>query len=80
MKMTEEQRVSIINANAGKVLEGLLEALENKTLDEDEFLAETYARLVAASILGFSPSALSEDAQAAAGRLIALTEDTTDAE
>ncbi len=30
MKMTEEQRVSIINANAGKVVESLLEAFENE--------------------------------------------------
>jgi hypothetical protein len=74
----EEQRVKIINANSAKVLESLLEAFENKTLDEDEFLAETYARLVTASILGFSPSALSEDAEAAADRLLALTEEATD--
>ena len=78
--MTEEERVAIINQNAGKIVESLLEAFENRTLNEDEFLADTYARLVVASLMGFSPAALSEDSVAASERLLALSEEDNSTE
>lgn len=72
----EAIRVAKINAASGKILEDILESIENITLDEDQFLAETYARLVAAKFLGYSPTALVEDAEAAAQRLLALAEES----
>jgi len=73
--MSEQDRVAKINAISGKILEDILESIENLTLDEDQFLAETYARLVAAKFLGYSPTALVVDAEAAAQRLLDLVEE-----
>lgn len=72
--MNEEERVVKINTAAGKILQDFLESMENETLDEDQFLSETYARLVAAKLMGFSPTKLVEDAEAAAQRLLDLVE------
>ena len=74
--MNEEERVTKINAASGKILEDLLESMENETLDEDQFLSETYARLVAAKLMGFSPTKLVENAEEAAQRLLDLVEES----
>tara|TARA_B110000305_G_C18789979_1_gene337842 strand:- start:199 stop:450 length:252 start_codon:yes stop_codon:yes gene_type:complete len=74
--MNEEERVTKINTASGKILEDLLESMENETLDEDQFLSETYARLVAAKLMGFSPTKLVEDAEEAAQRLLDLVEES----
>ena len=74
--MYEEERVTKINTASGKILEDLLESMENETLDEDQFLSETYARLVAAKLMGFSPTKLVEDAEEAAQRLLDLVEES----
>jgi hypothetical protein len=73
--MNETHRVSKINVSSVKALGDLLESMENESLDEDQFLAETYARLIAAKLLGYSPEALVADAQSAAQRLLDLTEE-----
>ena len=72
--MNEQERVDKIASAAGKILEGILESMEAETLDENQFLAETYARLIAAKLLGYSPTALVVDAEAAAQRLLDLVE------
>lgn len=73
--MTEQERVDAINKQAVVVLHEVLVQLEGGTLREDVFLAETYARLVAACALGYDPKFLVEDALAAAERLNELVED-----
>jgi hypothetical protein len=73
--MSEELRLSNINTNAAKIMEKLLLDFENEVLDEDAFLSETYARLVTAKLLGFSPAALSEAAEEAAERIINLADE-----
>lgn len=70
--MNEEERIVKINTASSKILDKILDDAENGTLDEDRFLAETYSRLVAASVLGFSPSALAKEAEGAAQRLLDL--------
>lgn len=74
--MSEEQRIAKINTASVKILEDILESIENLTLDEDQFLAETYARLIAAKFLGYSPTALVEDAETASQGLLALVEES----
>jgi hypothetical protein len=73
--MTEEEKVETINKNAAVVLERFLKEIEEKTLDEIEFISETYARLIVASILGFSPSNLADDAEEAADKLFKMVEE-----
>jgi hypothetical protein len=68
--MNEELRIFHINTNATMIMEKLLLDFENEVLDEDTFLSDTYARLVTAKLLGFSPIALSEAAEEAAERII----------
>jgi hypothetical protein len=73
--MTEEEKVETINKNAAVVLERFLREIEEKTLDENDFISETYARLIVASILGFSPSNLADDAEEAADNLFKMVEE-----
>ena len=73
---SDATRVDKIKTASGKILEDILESIENITLDEDQFLAETYARLIATRFLGYSPTALVEDAEAAAQRILALAEES----
>jgi hypothetical protein len=73
--MTEEEKVEVINKNAAIVLERLLKEIENETLDENEFLSETFARLIVANILGFSPSNLAQDAEESANRIFEMVEE-----
>jgi hypothetical protein len=73
--MSDEQaRVDAINKKASLILEEVLEQLENETLNEDDFLAETYARLVIVCALGYSPEALIKDAQRGVEQLNLLTQ------
>jgi hypothetical protein len=72
--MDEQARVDSINKKASLILEEVLEQLDNETLSADDFLAETYARLVAACALGYSPEVLIENAQRAVDRLNLLVE------
>ena len=67
--MDEQARIVAINKKSAIILEEVLEQLDNETLSADDFLAETYARLVAACALGYSPGVLIENAQRAVGRL-----------
>jgi hypothetical protein len=67
--MDEQARVESINKKVALILEEVLERLEDETLSADDFLAETYARLVAAYALGYSPGVLIENAQRAVERL-----------
>lgn len=73
--MSDEQRVDKINAASLKYLGSLLQALEDESLDEDHLLAKMYASLTIAKLLGFNPTAMAEDAEAAAQRLIDLVDD-----
>ena len=73
--MNETHRIDRITAASVKALEDLLESMVDESLDEDQFLAETYARLIAAKLLGYSVTVLAEDAQEAAQRLLDLTEE-----
>ena len=73
--MTEEEKVEVINKNATVVLEKLLKEIEEKTLDEIDFISDIYARLIVASILGFSPSNLADDAEEAADNLFKMVEE-----
>jgi hypothetical protein len=68
--MDETNRVAKINAASLKTLEELLDSFENESLDKDQFLSETYARLIAAELLGYSAAALVADAQSAVQRLL----------
>jgi hypothetical protein len=52
----------------------VLKRLEDKSLSEDDFLAETYARLVIVCALGYSPEALIKDAQRGVEQLNLLTQ------
>ena len=72
--MEEQARVESINKKVALILEEVLEQLDNETLSADDFLAETYARLVAACALGYSPGVLIENAQRAVDRLNLLVE------
>lgn len=71
--MSEDEKVARINAAGLKHLMTLLQAIEDESLDEEAFLAKTYSSLIVAKLLGFSPSALAKDAEAAAQRLLDLT-------
>jgi hypothetical protein len=74
--MDETNRIDRITAASVKALEDLLEAMVDESLDKDHFLAETYARLVAAELLGYSVTALAEDAEEATQRLLDLIEES----
>ena len=67
--MDEQARVESINKKVALILEDILKQLETETLSADDFLAETYARLIVACALGYSPGVLIEDAQRAVERL-----------
>ena len=73
--MTEDEKVEAINKNAAVVLESLLKECEEKTLNEIDFLSDIYARLIVASIIGFSPLSLAETAEEAADKLFKMIEE-----
>ena len=70
--MTEEERIKEINEKAGAHLQDLLEQLENEKITPDDLLPPLYAAMIVSILYGYSPSAMIEDAQAAADRLLAM--------
>jgi hypothetical protein len=70
--MTEEERIAKINARAGLHLQDLLEQLENEEITPDDLLPPLYAAMIVSILYGYSPSAMIEDAQAAADKLLAM--------
>jgi hypothetical protein len=72
--MDEQARIVAINKKSAIILEDILKQLETETLSGDDFLAETYARIIVAFALGYDPEALIEDAQRAVERLNEVVE------
>jgi hypothetical protein len=70
--MTEDERVKQINERAGLHLQDLLEQLENEEITPDDLLPPLYAAMIVSILYGYSPSAMIEDAQAAADKLLAM--------
>jgi hypothetical protein len=70
--MTEDERVNVINIKAGEHLQDLLEQLENEEITPDDLLPPLYAAMIVSILYGYSPSAMIEDAQAAADKLLAM--------
>ena len=65
----EEQRVNDINARAVDHLEDWIRQLDDGEVQPDDLLVVTYASLIAAILLGYSPEALLEDAKRAADNI-----------
>lgn len=67
--MTDEERVASINAKSVEHIENWIQQLDDGELEPDDLLAATYAALVTAIILGYSPEDLIDDAKKAAANL-----------
>jgi hypothetical protein len=67
----EYDRILKINNKTAVLLISLLEQFSESNIDEDNFLADIYSKLICAEIFGFNLEALLADAKAAASRLLA---------
>lgn len=72
--MTDEERVASINAKSVEHIVDWIQQLDDGELEPDDLLAVTYAALVTATILGYSPEDLIDDAKKAAANLQAFGE------
>lgn len=66
----QDERVKNINAAAVKYVEDWLMRLDEGKMEPDDLLASTYAGLIVAAIIGYSPQALVDDAVKAATKLL----------
>ena len=64
-----DERIKNINENAVKHLEDYLKQLENEEIEPDDLLSVVYAGMIAASLLGYSPHALADDAKKGADQI-----------
>lgn len=69
-----DERIEKININAIKHLEDYLTQIENEEINHDDLLAVIYAGMIAATLLGYSPHALADDAEKAATRISDLAD------
>jgi len=76
----EDARADLINTNAGTVLEEIMNLLENGTLDEDTLLADTYGRMAALEMIGFSTLELAESAMETSEFMIDVNSEPVDGE
>ena len=67
-----DERIKKINENAVKHLEDYLKQLENEEIEPDDLLSVVYAGMIAASLLGYSPQALADDAQKGADQIVQM--------
>jgi len=72
--MTEEERVKSINEKAVQYMEELMAEVDESNMDPDDFAAKTYAMIVVAYLLGYSPDAMIPDARNAADRLLDMAD------
>lgn len=71
----EEERVKRINEMSGQILQEWLEKLENEPdLEADKLIANVYGGIIAASLMGYSPQAMIDDANRAVENIRKLTE------
>lgn len=69
-----DERTKKINENAVKHLEYYLKQLQNEEINHDDLLAVVYAGMIAATLLGYSPHDLADDAEKAATRISDLAD------
>ena len=72
--MTEEERITAINANASKVLEKWLVELEGEIVNGDDLLANLHALNIVAILYGYNVYSMIEDSRQAAYNLQKLME------
>lgn len=66
----EEERVKRINEMSAQILQEWLEKLENEPdLEGDKLVATVYGGMIAASLMGYSPQAMVEDANKAVEKI-----------
>lgn len=76
--MNEQERLDKINRDAHIHLQKYLEQLEKEEMSHNELLSVVYAGMIAAGVMGYSPEALSNDAQKAVNKIINLAEEHED--
>ena len=74
--MTEDDRVKSINEKSVNLLQVWLRKLDEEEVDFDDMVAELYALMIVAQLMGFRPDIMVQDAGAAADKLAKLLEET----
>lgn len=77
--MTPE-RLESLNKQINEEFENVITDLETEVVTEDEFIASTYARMIALSAYGYDLSAIAESATSAADKIMDLLESSMNAE
>ena len=70
--MTEEDKHKLVNQKAIKHLQSLMEVMEERYGEveyETDLIAEMYAMMIAASMLGYYPITIAKDAERAANNI-----------
>ena len=81
--MTDEDKHKLVNEKAIKHLQSLMEVMEERYGDpeyEADLVAEMYAMMVAASMLGYYPITIAKDAERAANNIYKMVADELEQE
>ena len=76
--MTDEDKHKLVNEKAIKHLQSLMEVMEERYGEveyETDLIAEMYAMMIAASMLGYYPVRIAKDAERAANNIYKMVAD-----